>query len=367
MSKAVMGVDLAITFDTTGSMFPCLTQVRRDVENTVRRLMRDIPGLRVAIKAHGDYIDARDAYVTKTLDFSTNVEEICRFIRNVQPTYGGDAPECYELVLNEARALKWQAGNKKVLVVIGDDVPHGVNYPGNTKRIDWRNELKLLLEAGIHVYGVHAMPGIRQHSKSFYQEIARVTKGYYLTLDQFAAITDIIFAICYQQGGESQLNSFRDEVKRGKRMSRNMIFVFETLGGATVMASVERSDGLIPVPAGRFQIMDVDEDQPIKQFVLDQGADFKKGRGFYEFTKTETIQSYKEVILVDDSTGDMFSGAEARRMIGLPEGSNARLKPVIPAGYTVFVQSTSVNRKLKAGTRFLYEVKDWDRSCGCCC
>jgi len=363
MSKTVTGVDLAISFDTTGSMYPCLTQVRRNVEETVRRLMRDIPGLRVAIIAHGDYCDAGRPYVTKVFDFSNNVEAICRFVRNVEATGGGDSPECYELVLNEVRALKWLAGNKKALVMIGDDVPHWPNYPGNKKRIDWRNELKLLLEAGIHVYGVHAMPGIRQHSKSFYQEIARVTKGYYLTLDQFAAITDIIFAICYQQGGESQLNSFREEVKRERRMSRNMVFVFQTLGDETVMASVDRSDGLIPVPAGRFQVLRVDEDQAIRDFILDQGLAFKKGRGFYEFTKTETIQHYKEVILVDDSTGDMFSGEEARRMIGLPEGSNARIKPVIPAGYTVFVQSTSVNRKLKTGTRFLYEVEDWDRAC----
>lgn len=361
MSKAVMGVDLAISFDTTGSMYPCLTQVRRDVENTVRRLMRDIPSLRVAIMAHGDYCDAGHPYVTKVFDFSNNVEAICRFVRNVEATGGGDSPECYELVLHQARSLKWQAGNKKVFVMIGDDVPHEPHYPMNTKRIDWRNELELMVEADIRLYGVHAMPGIRQHSKSFYQRISR--NGYYLTLDQLAAITDIIFAICYQQGGESQLNSFRDEVKRGRRMSRNMTFVFETLGGETVMAGVTRSDGLIPVPTGRFQIMRVDADQPIKQFVLDQGAAFKQGRGFYEFTKTETIQSYKEIILVDDSTGDMFSGAEARRMIGLPEGSNTRLKPVIPAGYTVFVQSTSVNRKLKAGTRFLYELEDWDRVC----
>ena len=363
MSKSAVGVDLAIFFDTTGSMFPCLTQVRRDVVNMVQRLRRDFPGIRISIKAIADYCDAGHPYVTKTLDFSTDEEAICHFIRNVEPSGGGDSPECYELGLHEARSLSWKAGNKKALVLIADDVPHGPNYPMNTKRIDWRNELKLLLEADIHVYGVHAMPGIRQHSKSFYQEIARVTKGYYLTLDQFAAVKDIIFAICYQQGGESQLNSFSEEVERGNRMSRNMACVFQTLGGKPLAACADRSDGLIPVPTGRFQIMHVDSDQAIKAFVLDQGAAFKKGRGFYEFTKTETIQEYKEIVLLDGSTGDLFSGSEARRMIGLPEGSNARIKPVIPAGYTVFVQSTSVNRKLKAGTRFLYEVEDWDHVC----
>jgi len=366
-----IGVDVALLMDTTGSMFPCLAQVRRDVENMVRRLRRDFPGIRVAVKAIADYCDAGHPYVTKTLDFSTDEEAICRFIRNVEPSGGGDSPECYELGLHEARSLSWKAGNKKALVLIADDVPHGPNYPMNTKRIDWRNELKLLLEAGIHVYGVHAMPGCRQHSKSFYQEIARVTKGYYLTLDQLSAVVDIIFAICYQQGGVSQLNDFQAEVRRGGRMSRNMASVFQTLGGAPVAESRGRSDGLIPVPAGRFQIMHVRPEDcdargkvAIKQFVEAQGIPFKKARGFYQFTKPELIQEKKEVVLFDEATGDPFTGDEARRMIGLPYGERRQLKPTnVPLGYTAFVQSTSVNRALIAGTRFLYEVEDWDRAC----
>lgn len=30
--------------------------------------------------------------------------------------------------------------------------------------------------------------------------------------------------------------------------------------------------------------------------------------------------------------------------------------------YVVFVQSTSANRKLVGGSKFLYEVEDWERS-----
>ncbi|MBI4434021.1 VWA domain-containing protein [Candidatus Uhrbacteria bacterium] len=350
------GFDLALSMDTTGSMYPCNTQLRRSVEEMVRRLFRDIPKLRIAITAHGDYCDAKSTYVTRTLDFSTDVEAICGFVRSVGPTGGGDAPECYELVLHEARALQWQAGNLKALVMVGDDVPHEKSYPQNTKRIDWRNELKLLLEAGIRVYGVHAMPGIRAHSKHFYEEIARVTGGYYLTLDQFAAITDIIMAVCYQQGGAPHLAAFQEEVQRGKRMTRNMAQVFQSLGGDPV--AVEDRPGLVPVPAGRFQVMAVDADQSIRDYVKAQGLRFQAGRGFYEFMKTETIQERKEVVLRDRATGDMYSGDEARRMIGVPPGTRGRLKPTAIAQYMVFVQSTSYNRKLIGGTQFLYEVQD---------
>ena len=192
-------IDVCLTFDTTGSMYPCLTQVRRNCKETVKRLFADIEGLRVAVIAHGDYCDANSPYVTKIFDFSSDEKAVTSFIDKVEPTGGGDSPECYELVLHQARSLKWTSGKSKVLVMIGDDVPHGPTYAQNTKHIDWRNELGLLLEANINVYGVHAMPGCRKHSKSFYEEIANKTGGFYLTLDQFSTINDLIMAVCYKQ------------------------------------------------------------------------------------------------------------------------------------------------------------------------
>ncbi|OGL94709.1 hypothetical protein A2348_03200 [Candidatus Uhrbacteria bacterium RIFOXYB12_FULL_58_10] len=359
MHSEIPGVDLCISFDTTGSMYPCLTQVRRSVVDLVRRLFRDIPNLCIAIVAHGDYCDAGSTYVIRTFDFSSDEQAICRFVENVGATCGGDAPECYELVLHDVRSMSWRAGAEKALVMVGDDVPHEASYPLNLKRIDWRNELALLLEAGIHVYGVHAMPGIRRHSKHFYEEIARATGGYYLTLDQFAAIVDIICAVAYRASGPDQLRAFRDEVRDGRRMTRNMSQVFQVLTGER--ETVADRPGLVPVPAGRFQVLKVDLDTPIKQFVLAQGLAFKQGRGFYEFTKPETVQDYKEVVLMDRATGDMFTGSEARAMIGLPAGVNARIRPSALTEFRVFVQSTSVNRKLVGGAGFLYEVEDWSR------
>ena len=57
-------------------------------------------------------------------------------------------------------------------------------------------------------------------------------------------------------------------------------------------------------------------------------------------------------------TGDLFTGDEARRLIGLAEGVNCRIKPVHLTEFDIFVQSTSVNRKLIGGSLFLYEVED---------
>ena len=95
----------------------------------------------------------------------------------------------------------------------------------------------------------------------------------------------------------------------------------------------------------------------IKEFAEKNGLPFKVGRGFYEFTKPEKISGGKEIVLVDKVTGDMVTGTEAQRIVGVT-GSDARIHPAALDKWRVFVQSTSYNRVLVPDTGFLYEVDD---------
>ncbi|HJT79030.1 MAG TPA: vWA domain-containing protein [Gemmataceae bacterium] len=349
-------VEVVFSFDTTGSMYPCLTQVRRKVKSTVTRLAEEIDGIRIGIIAHGDYCDKGSTYVTKHLDLTDNVDKICDFVETVGATGGGDAPECYELVLHEARDLRWSKDANKTFVLIGDDVPHP---PAHTPlKLNWRTELEALTKMGVAVYGVQALN--RKHATKFYTELAEKSGGDHLSLDQFAYITDMVLAICYKQSSQEQLQQYEQEVAKEGRMSRALNRMFDTMFKRRAKTDFAEAD-LHAVPPGRFQVLEVDRDMPIKQFVEENGAAFKKGRGFYEFTKTETIQGYKDIILMERVTGDFFEGEKAREMLGLPVGETARVRPTDLEKYLVFVQSTSVNRKLLGGTRFLYEVEDWDR------
>jgi hypothetical protein len=337
-------------------MYPCLTQVRRNIKSTVTRLSEEIPGIRIGIIAHGDYCDARTTYVTKHLDLNGDVAAICKFVEEVAPTGGGDAPECYELVLREAQGFSWSAGANKALVVIGDDLPHpATQTPGN---IDWRTEVGKVAEAGIVIYGVQALG--RRHATKFYEEMAQKSGGYRISLDQFASVTDMVLAVCYKQSSDERLQLYEQEVKTEGRLNRSLNQMFNTMlrrgGAVTEFAPAD----LNTVPPARFQVLDVDKDCPIKTFVQENGLAFKTGRGFYEFTKTETIQGYKEIILQERATGDFYAGDKAREMLGLTPGETARIRPTTLEKYVVFVQSTSANRKLVKGTKFLYEVEDWD-------
>jgi hypothetical protein len=375
-------IDVLFTFDTTGSMYPCLTQVRRNLKQVVEILFDDIPNLRIGFIAHGDYCDAGSTYVTKSLNLTRDINKVIDFVMNAERTGGGDSPECYELVLNQARTeIDWKSGRNKIIVLIGDDVPHGPTERQNYKHIDWRNELGLLLEAGIQVYGVHCMPGIRRHSKPFYEEIAKKTGGFYLTLDQFSSIADLIMGICYKQKSDDEFVDFVKKVEKKGRLTRDLSSSFRTMAsGLGVEVAIEvvvgkkkgkkyayEEDGLRPVDSGRFQTIEVDEEQRIDYFVRDQGLTFQRGRAFYELArygkKRYKVQQYKEIILMDRESGDFFNGPEVRRILGLhPQTSSGGvteyLAPKSLDKYKVFIQSTSFTRVLVPGTSLLYEVED---------
>lgn len=348
-------IEVVFSFDTTGSMYPCLTQVRKKIKSTVERLAKEIPGIRIGIIAHGDYCDAGSSYVTKTLDLTDDADSITRFVEKVGPTGGGDAPECYELVLHEAQSLSWTPSYSKAFVLIGDEVPHPPAH--NPKKLDWRREVGKLAEMGVPVYGVQALN--RRHAEPFYRELAEKSGGFHLSLDQFQYITDTIMAICYRQSSEQRLQDYEREVAREGRLNRSLNNMFNAMLKRAKPTTDFGAADLRAVPPGRFQVLEIDKSCSIKDFVLENGLAFKVGRGFYEFTKTETIQGHKEIVLMDRKSGDLFEGERARELLGLPVGETVRIKPTSLEKYMVFVQSTSANRKLVGGTRFLYEVEDW--------
>lgn len=358
--SAVRPVELAVHFDATGSMTPVLMPVRRRVDSMLTQLFKGLPKLRMSVSANGDYCDAGSTYVTRWSGFMTNLHDLCKFVRDIPATGGGDLPECYELVLREAQDLDWSVHAEKGLVLIADDVPHPAhdlqNVRFNGVGIDWRREADALARLGIPVYAVQAL-NKGSHATAFYRELADRTNGRYLILDQFSEVPDLIMAICYGQGSAKQLASWEEEVARAGRMTRSADANFAILRGRKVSERYAKTPaGLHTVPPGRFQILFVDEDIPMRDFVAHNGLLFEAGKGFYEFTKSEIIREKNEVVLRDKLTGDMYTGAKAREMIGVPFGVRDRVRPVCLHNYDIFVQSTSYTRKLVGGTRFMYEV-----------
>lgn len=361
MSKKI---DIVFSFDTTGSMAPCIAEVRRRMDQVIGRLFKEIPDIRIGVIAHGDYCDVGRPYIMTGMDLSKNFAEVKNFVKTVKPTCGGDWEECYELVLHHVQSLDWRSdADSKVFVMIGDATPHrkGYRHGTQTAKYDWKEECRALKTQGIKCYAVQAMGGsYRSAERTFYETCARLTDGIKIDLQQLSNIVQLVMAIGYQQAGPDQFKAYEAELKSTGVLNRSIAVMLDALAGRTKSAHTFTSSGsLKPVDPSRFQMVSVDTDSGIKAFVVDEmGAAFNVGRGFYQFTKREMVQERKEVILVDKESGDMWTGAEARDMIGVPYGERGKISPG-SLKWDVFIQSASWNRKLKGGTKFLYEAAEW--------
>jgi hypothetical protein len=103
-------------------------------------------------------------------------------------------------------------------------------------------------------------------------------------------------------------------------------------------------------------VVHVAQDAPIKKAVEAAGLVFAKGTAFYELVAhkkvADKVQGYKHILVASKLDGKIYAGAEARQMLGLPAHATD-VRPGTNGDFDLFVQSTSVNRKVQAGTRVI--------------
>ncbi|CAL1545049.1 unnamed protein product [Lymnaea stagnalis] len=208
-------VEVAFSFDTTGSMYSYLTTIREKLRMCCTRLLQDIPNIRISIIAHGDYCDSESLYAIRHVDLTSEVQTLVHFAMDVPATSGGDSPECYELVLKKAQQLDWSEDAAKALVVIGDQHPHPPSYTDQS--ICWQDELDILCGMGVKVYGVQA--GADSMSANFYKELAEVSQGCYLELKHIDVITDMFLAVCYNETDNNMLEDYEQELVTAGNMT----------------------------------------------------------------------------------------------------------------------------------------------------
>ncbi len=357
--------DVVISFDSTGSMGACISEVRRTVQNFITNLFTSVDNLRVGIINHGSYCDGEK--LIDIHDLSADVNSLVKFMQTTRNTNGCDMSHAsYEYVFYKAQELNWY-GDSRALILIGDCEPHPVGYrtdnrlmrPFNT--LDGIKEAKKLVDSGVKIFPIQALN--RRNHTHFYQALAGMSNTPKLDLMQFADVREYLTAVIYSQESTEKVQEYATELETSGLFNRNIASMFNSLlnvdtynSGKLITRNADDTGSLVEVNPARFQVLYVDRKTPIKDFVQSSGARFKIGRGFYQLTKKEEVQERKEVVLVDKTTGDMWSGSAARDMIGLPYGQRDNIYPKHGFNYDVFIQSTSANRVLMGDTKFLYEV-----------
>lgn len=209
-------VQIVWSFDTTGSMSSCLEAVKSEIHRLSARLLEDIPGLEIGLIAHGDYCDRHSSYLIRTMPFSTDPGQIEEWVKSVGPTGGGDAPEAYEIALRAAATeFKWnsQPDARKVLAMIGDELPHEADFVENVDRVDWNVELENLADLGVRCFGVQCNG--HSHASHFYQSLAERTDGLWLPMRDLNIMADVFVAVCLQVSGTSAFDKFKAQLSAG--------------------------------------------------------------------------------------------------------------------------------------------------------
>ncbi|XP_060578149.1 uncharacterized protein LOC132735233 [Ruditapes philippinarum] len=232
-------MEIVFSFDTTGSMYECIEEVRGRVSDMIQRLQADIPGIKIAIFAHGDYCDKGTAYVTKFIDFTDDVAKAVDFVKNAKNTWGGgDGGECYELVMHEVRTkLSWTPGSQRALVLIGDDGPHGPSFRQNKLKLDWRKEADSLASIGVRIYSVQCDD--YEPADYFYAGIAQRTDGQHLRLKDFKNLFDFLMTVCYRERGDDLFHNYEKEVRsRDGKVHKDLDKLFGVLRKQSSNASM---------------------------------------------------------------------------------------------------------------------------------
>ncbi len=116
------GLDIAITFDSTGSMQGEIDQVKFQIERIGQTLQRLVPSVRISICT---YRDRGDEYVVRGLPLTEDLGQVVGFLSEIKAAGGGDEPESVH------EGLRWVLENnefrdsaRKVILLFGDAPPH---------------------------------------------------------------------------------------------------------------------------------------------------------------------------------------------------------------------------------------------------
>ena len=123
-------VDLVFVLDTTGSMSGLIQTAKEKIWSiaTTMASAQPTPEIRIGLVA---YRDRGDAYVTKTVDLSEDLDSVYAALMDFHADGGGDTPESVNAALSQAvHNMSWSQKDQayQVIFLVGDAPPH-MDYP----------------------------------------------------------------------------------------------------------------------------------------------------------------------------------------------------------------------------------------------
>jgi hypothetical protein len=173
-------IEVVFVLDTTGSMGGLIQAAKEKIWSIATTMARGQPApeIRVGLVA---YRDRGDAYVTRVVDLSSDLDSMYATLMDFQADGGGDGPESVNAALYDAvHAVSWSRDQNvyKVVFLVGDAPPH-MDYQDDVK---YPQTLADARASGIVVNAIQC--GTFEGTTGEWQHIAQLAGGAYFQVDQ---------------------------------------------------------------------------------------------------------------------------------------------------------------------------------------
>jgi hypothetical protein len=169
-------VELAFVVDATGSMSDELEFLKTELLDVINRAKSDNPTVSM-LTGSVFYRDEGDEYVTRSSQFSSDIQTTLSFIKNQSANGGGDFPEAVHTALDKAlNDLQWSSQARTRLLFLVLDAPPHYDLTVIAKI---QSEIKQASAKGVKIIPITAS-GIDKETEFLMRFMAASTNGTYV-------------------------------------------------------------------------------------------------------------------------------------------------------------------------------------------
>jgi hypothetical protein len=171
-------LDIHFLIDVTGSMGDEIQQLKDNMIAIAEQIgqLPSSPDVRFGMTV---YRDRGDAFISRTFDFTPDVETFVEALREVEANGGGDYPESLNEGLHNAIHLsEWRADETVSIIFLVADAPPQLVYEQD---YDYAVEVLMAAERGIKIFPI-ASSGLDDQGEYIFRQLAQITGGKFLFL-----------------------------------------------------------------------------------------------------------------------------------------------------------------------------------------
>lgn len=174
-------IELMLIIDTTGSMGDELEYLKSELAYVIEEIKKNNNDISIYISLLF-YRDQNDAYITKYVEFTDDVNLTIAELKKQGANEGGDFEEAVQIAFNEALQKNWTSKNSTKIIL------HVADAPAHDQDIQQWNECVLKASSmGIQIITI-ASSGIDRKTEYFFRAQSMITNGVYTYLTNHSGI-----------------------------------------------------------------------------------------------------------------------------------------------------------------------------------